>query len=310
MSLFDLQRRYRDGILPKAEYIAAMAEIHAVLFEYAAFMPDTDVTEIAIADGKVVFTIKGTCSDLRMTGDPTDRRMAPLEILNFGAYESSEFQMILRLLDDGQTILDIGANIGWYSLQIAAAFPNSRVYAFEPIPKTFSFLERNLGLNRIANVFIHNIGFWHKADTLTFFFYPEGSGNASAANVSDNASAIKIDCQVNRLDDFVAEHGLRVDFIKCDVEGAELQVFEGSLDTLRRDSPILFTEMLRKWSAKFGYHPNQLIHLLAGVGYRCYTVCGDTLREFSYMNDMTEETNFFFLHPRQHAEKIRVVARP
>lgn len=62
--------------------------------------------------------------------------------------------------------------------------------------------------------------------------------------------------------------------------------------------------MLRKWSAKFNYHPNDIIQLLAGIGYRCFTAQNDKLVPFSRMDENTTETNFFFLpHKHELAER-------
>ncbi|MBK8783844.1 MAG: FkbM family methyltransferase [Anaerolineales bacterium] len=236
--------------------------------------------------------------------------MVPLEVLNFAAYEQTDFDLVSRLLEDGQTVLDIGANIGWYSLQIAAAFPSVKVLAFEPIPNTYNYLKQNVELNNAANITIHNFGFWNKADTLTFYFYPEGSGNASAVNVSEKESVEEIQCPVTRLDDFVIESNLHVDFIKCDVEGAEKFVFEGAVEMLHRDKPIVYTEMLRKWAAKFDYHPNQIIKFFAEIGYLCYVVNDGFLQELKTMDDTTIQTNFFFLHTLNHRQKIKAMLRP
>ncbi len=87
----------------------------------------------------------------------------------------------------------------------------------------------------------------------------------------------------------------KLDFIKCDVEGAELLTFQGGLKTITKYKPIVFTEMLRKWSAKFNYHPNEIIELFKDIGYGCYFVVNDKLHEIKMMTDETIETNFFFL---------------
>ena len=104
---------------------------------------------------------------------------------------------------------------------------------------------------------------------------------------------------------FRSKHGLNLDFIKCDVEGAELLVFQGGEDVLREQKPAIFTEMLRKWSAKFDYHPNQIIELFARLGYGCFTISSRKLRRFDRMDDATLETNFFFLHRERHAKRIK-----
>ncbi|WP_342228107.1 FkbM family methyltransferase [Rickettsiella endosymbiont of Rhagonycha lignosa] len=54
----------------------------------------------------------------------------------------------------------------------------------------------------------------------------------------------------------------KLDFIKCDVEGAELTIYTGGINVIREHKAIIFTEMLRKWSVKFNYHPNDIIALL------------------------------------------------
>jgi hypothetical protein len=114
---------------------------------------------------------------------------------------------------------------------------------------------------------------------------------------------------VRTIDEFSAEKGLKVDFIKCDVEGAELFVFQGGVKTISRDKPVIFTEMVRKWSAKFNYHPNQIIELLRGIGYRCFRAEGNALVEFPVMDENTAETNFFFLHALKHAGLIEAAGR-
>ncbi len=114
----------------------------------------------------------------------------------------------------------------------------------------------------------------------------------------------KISCRVKKLDDFVSANNLKVDFIKCDVEGAELFVFQGGIKTIEVNKPIIFTEMLRKWSMHFNYHPNDIIKLLNDLGYRCFTAKGEYLVEFFKMDENTVETNFFFLHSIKHIAKV------
>jgi hypothetical protein len=103
---------------------------------------------------------------------------------------------------------------------------------------------------------------------------------------------------------FANGNNLQVDFIKCDVEGAELFAFEGAVAILKRDKPIVFTEMLRKWAAKFHYHPNKIFELFFSLGYRSFYTEGIALVELNEMTDETVETNFFFLHSEKHRNLI------
>jgi FkbM family methyltransferase len=305
MNMFELRTAYQDGKLTKQQYIQEMHRRHAVLHEYSAFMRDTDVAEISITGEQVVMTLKET--GIKLLCDPADERIIPIEILNLGTFEKTELELVKRMTGARATIWDVGANVGWYSINLAKAFPQAQILAFEPIPSTYKQLEKNIELNQVSNVRTHPFGFSDKPGHLTFYFYPECSGNASTANLSEKASVRTLQCPVKTLDDFAAESGYAVDLIKCDVEGAELFVFKGGLKTIARQQPVIFTEMLRKWSAKFNYHPNDLIKLLTGIGYRCFAASGDKLVEFVSMDENTTETNFFFLHPDKHAGWLKTL---
>lgn len=307
MNVFDVKKAYEAGALTKQQFIDEMHSLHQRLFDYPALMRDTDIAEMRITAEGVVATMKH--SGIRMLCDPADKRIIPIEILNFGSFERQELDIVEQLLVSEATVFDIGANVGWYSLNLAKAFSGLRIHAFEPIPATFAILQRNIELNDTDNVVVHGFGFSDRTQTIPFYFYPACSGNASSANVSGQASVQVLACPVCRLDDFIAERGERVDFIKCDVEGAELLVFQGAVKTLQRDKPVIFTEMLRKWAAKFGYHPNEIIRLLRTLGYRCFIARNGGLWEFESMGEHTNETNFFFLHADKHGNFIAALRR-
>jgi FkbM family methyltransferase len=312
MNLKDTKSAYLADQMSKPQYIDAMYQLHQRLFEYADFLEGTDIGKIEITDGTVVMTSRTT--EVKIYCDQYDKRLAPLEILNFDFYEKPDsdmmFQLLKRLMEqreDKVNFFDIGANIGWYTLNLAKSFEKVNFFAFEPIPMTFEKLKTNIELNKL-NVNLYNIGFSNQEQELTFYYYPEGSGNASAANLSELDNVKTIPCYVKKLDDFTAEKSLSVDFIKCDVEGAELFVYQGGIESIKRNKPIIFTEMLRKWSAKFNYNPNEIIDLLFGLGYRCFTAKEEQLIEFFAMDDNTIETNFFFLHSVNHSALIASLA--
>jgi len=302
MSLLETKTRFLAGVITKAQYINEMHAIHRCLFDYADFIGATDVATIEITANQVIMVSR--LSGVKIVCDRFNKRIAPLEILNFGAYEQTNSDMIFRLIKPGFQILDVGANIGWYALNIAKVTGAAHIWAFEPVPETFVALQANIELNQFDNIIAYNLGFSDHVGEVIFYFPPGGSDNASAANLSEQADVQTVHCQLTTLDDFVAANNLRVDCIKCDVEGAELFVFKGAIKTLRQFRPMIFTEMLRKWSAKFHYHPNEIIDLLVELGYRCFTVRAHRLVEFYSMDEGTLETNFFFLHSAQHATEI------
>jgi FkbM family methyltransferase len=300
----DILSAYQHGQIDKHSFIREMyEEHHAGLFDYAQHLCRTNIKKIEIEDGQVIVISRDR--GVKMLCVPGDFRVAPIETLNFFDYEKADSAMIERLISDGDLFFDIGANMGWYSINVALARRASQIHCFEPIPKTYSYLQRNIALNLISNITSYNFGFSNRPGEFDFYYYEEGSGNASSANISNRDDVQICKCEVRTLDDYSLKLSAPVDFIKCDVEGAELHVFQGGLHTIARDRPIVFSEILRKWSAKFNYDPNEIFELFRSLGYRAFTVEGDGLKESEGMNEFTVETNFFFLHIEKHAQKIR-----
>ncbi len=302
MKLHQIKQQFQSGAIDKGAYIDEMSRLHERLFEYAEFIKDTDIRSIEIADGKLVMTSRA--AGIKLLCSNQDKRMAGMDALNFGSYEHEEVAMVLRLMKPGQTVLDIGANIGWYSISIAKRFPDSVIHAFEPVPATYSQLRTNLMLNDMDNVHAHNFGFSDQEKALGIYYCPDCSVGASAANILERDEAQFVQCKMKTIDGFIDENDISIDFIKCDVEGAELFVYQGGLKSIKKHNPIIFSELLRKWAAKFNYSPNDIIDLLAGCGYLCFAVHEDKLIGFDKMDDNTMETNFFFLHSEKHVSEI------
>lgn len=306
MKLDKLKKTYLNNQIPKAHYIEKMFRIHKYLYDYSQFIKDTDIEKIEISDNSVVMM---TREKIKIICDKNDRRIVPMEILNFGSYEKEETRMFLSLLDNGSYVFDIGANFGWYSLLFSKYFKNAKIFAFEPIKRTFNYLKLNIKLNNASNIKPFNLGFSDKNGEGVFYFRTAESASASLADLKEDRRAKRVVCKMARLDDFVRSKKLKVDLIKCDVEGSELLVFKGGREVITKNKPIIFAEMLRKWSAKFNYHPNEIISLLKSIGYECFTAKGGLLKKLAKMTDETVETNFFFLHLIKHGSKIKQLSR-
>jgi FkbM family methyltransferase len=295
--------KFKKGEISKVEFIDTMYQSHQSLFDYVEVLKTSDIAEIKITTEGVLFTSKK--DGIKIFCIKNDKRTAPFEILNFDEYEIGDADLLFSLLKNGDNVFDIGANIGWYSISMAKKFPLSTIYAFEPLPATFKNLQNNVQLNESKNVIINNFGFSNSNTTLTFYSSPHTSVSNSAENITGAGDAVKVECVVKTLDSYVAENALKIDVIKCDVEGAELFVYEGGVKVLSENKPLIFTEMLRKWSAKFNYHPDKIIALLQTIGYKCfYNPGSNKLKEILKVTEETTATNFFFLHAEKHRSII------
>jgi FkbM family methyltransferase len=310
MNFNELKTSYAQGRIAKPQFIeSAYLDFHRILFEYASNLPQTDIKEISIDAGGVVFTTRSTGVKVRC--QLGDHRSPPFETFNFNDFEPSESHMIHKLFEGCTTFFDIGANIGWHSLNLATKYRAAEFYCFEPIPDTYAELTGNVRLNAFQNIFTYNLGLSDREGQQTFYYYPSCSGNASAVNVSGREDITTFECPLMRLDELCSRDGLPPpDFIKCDVEGAELHVLTGAKATLDRHRPIIMAEILRKWSRKYDYEPNEIFRLLQNLGYLAFTTDGRRLFAFEAMTEETIETNFFFLHPEKHGEQLQRFAGP
>lgn len=301
MQMVAQRNDFFDGKISKQSYIDEMFKNHRRLMEYPEFIKNTNIQKLEITDGQLIATTRD--KGVRMLCNAQDKRLIPFETLNFYQYEQEEIEMILGLIQcsGAGTIFDIGANIGYVSLCVAKTFSEKKVFSFEPIPSTFEQLCANINLNNIFTITPLNHGLSNLAGPVEFFFYPEGSGNSSLKQLVEVDSLIKIETHVKTLDQVVDESGVSPDFIKCDVEGAELLVFQGGGKTLQTARPIVYTEMLRKWAAKFNYHPNDIIRYFTDLDYECFVIHGGKLTPFQAVTEATVETNYVFLHKQKQS---------
>lgn len=318
MKIEEIILTYQQGNIDRKEYASRMFEKYEELIAYKKLLSKSKVKEIIVNEEEVLFKI--LMHSLRNTDQKYEVIMELLErdggavqntVLTFGDYEPDELNMVNRIVDSirrnknngGGVFFDIGANLGWYTLNIKKEYPDVEIYAFEPIKENFLRFQKHLALNQLSGVHAYNIGMYHENVDLEFYYDVCASGASSLENLREHEATVKVTCRVERLDDFVKDHDIHdIDFIKCDVEGSELFVYKGGMKSINKHKPVIFSEMLRKWAAKFGYHPNDIIDLLATVGYECYVI-GESgnLRKFARVDELTVETNYFFLHPEKHA---------
>ena len=305
-TLKTLKDSYSKGALPKQDFIQKALNIHRQLYDYVESMKDTDVNEINITSKGISFVMQD--EGIQLFIPPEEARVVPLEIMNFGSYEPGETRVIDLLSSGSQQILDIGANIGWYAIRFAKREPQSKIYAFEPMPISYSYLQKNVAINGVgSSVTGFNLGLSEDCGSVDFYITPTSGVNASLLNVANAADAQKIIGLTLSLDRWCENYQVRPDFIKCDVEGAELLVFRGGKETLIRDKPVIFTELLRKWTKPFGYHPNDMLAYFSELGYLCYAVGKNRVYKIEKVTDETIETNYTFIHAETHKQAIAVL---
>jgi FkbM family methyltransferase len=199
-----------------------------------------------------------------------DRRRAPMEIhIYYDRFEVAETKFIGRCVKPGWTVIDVGANLGHYTLVLSKLVgPQGRVYAFEPSTLNHKMLRRNIDLNGAANVRAFQLALGAREGVVPLIQSPKGHHELTRVTTVGEATEY---APVTTLDRFASEHDLpSVDLIKMDIEGSELFFLQGAAGVLERCAPILLFELHPLLLSAFGAHPSDVANILQRYGYSLF----------------------------------------
>ncbi len=177
-------------------------------------------------------------------------------------YEPLTTGLAERLTRSTRLFVDAGANIGFFSLRLAAARPDLDIVAFEPHPRLNALLAANVAANGFAHVTAEPIALSDHEGVMPFFLNQSDMSSSLERNFDSNHAGV-VSVAVSSLDAYLAQRGGVPDrfLMKVDVEGHEPAFFEGAEETLRRHHPDIIAEAARPYPAK-------TIALLERCGYR------------------------------------------
>ncbi|MGB3779341.1 MAG: FkbM family methyltransferase, partial [Tunicatimonas sp.] len=174
-------------------------------------------------------------------------------------------------LQDGDVVLDIGANIGWYSLLLERNSPPSvRIYAFEPDPLNYRLLTTNAQLNHAHKITGVPMALSDKAETKTLYLYPNKNRGRHSLIPLAKGDGETVQVTTTTLNDFVNEYTVdpaRVKFIKMDVEGYEYHVLRGG-SRLLETVPFVHTEFWPPYFRRGKVDQKGLVDLMRSYQYQ------------------------------------------
>ena len=196
-----------------------------------------------------------------------------------GYREPECFKHFSNMLHSDDVVLEIGANIGYYVLW--EAVKASKVYAFEPLPENYDFLNRNIFLNNVENVMFFPWGVSDRKGSRCLFY----DRFRNRANMFSGKYCVDVPCVT--VDGFCEEYDVHPDVIRMDIEGFEWFVFKGMRDTLKGNVCRLFFEVHPSLLGVMGFDWKVLVYDLMGLGYRPMVVVKEfgPIREESFVCD-------------------------
>ncbi len=245
--LLDREPESEDVIGPKLAGSRDTAELRRHLMTSAEFREKNP--DYAQSNDRTV-VIKELDAGVRLFVDLADHAIG-LNIVR-GRYEEDAVRLARSVLRAGDTAVDAGAHVGFFTMQMAAAVgPGGRVYAFEPLDGNADLLERSLAENRFADrVVFERAALGARPGTATLTFPVETLNSGGAYLLPDAGAALPGHrtgvVRLVALDELSLSRPVRL--IKMDVEGAEPQVIAGAARLLAEDRPLILSEL----------HPTQL----------------------------------------------------
>ncbi len=219
----------------------------------------------------------------RMFLNPESLVMTPF-ILRERIWEAQESKLAVRSLREGDVAVDLGANVGYYTLLAGKLVGDAgRVYAFEPDPVNFALLERNVRLNGLRNVVLEQRAASNaNGDALLFanprfrgdsrlYDVPAGEPIATLLGIDEPRETVEV--KTIRLDDYFTGRETAIDFIKIDTQGAEAVILEGMRETLLRSTDLVMAlEFVPQLIRDFGADPEKMMEQLAELDLRYYQI--------------------------------------
>ncbi len=216
------------------------------------------------------------------------RTVCGVRLGNFNGF--SEYHSVAKGISDGElkflrrhplgegAIIDVGANLGLFSLVIDSFSPKSRrIIAFEPAPSTFAALSKNIADNSATNIECHQLAVSDRDGKACFEVKENARANSSLVGASGASRGICIEIECTTLDRFVSAASLgQIAMLKVDVEGHEISVFRGAEHVWSNMRPaVVYFEVCPPLARAIGFASEEAAAFLDEKGYALYRILAD-----------------------------------
>ena len=195
-----------------------------------------------------------------------------LTVSHYGTYEKSESKIMEEEIKVGNIVVDVGANIGLHTLNMARIVGNTgQVFAFEPDPSNFKILEKNVKVNNYQNIILEQkaVGDKHGRTTL---YQSDNPGNHRLFPLTKQAKG-QIQVELTSLDKYFTDSNLanKINFIKIDVEGFEFSVLKGMKNILKNNKKIkILFENMQINTIQAGFTPIKVLNYLTSYDFKLF----------------------------------------
>lgn len=221
----------------------------------------------------------------KMYTDPHEGTLFIAAALN--RYDPFMTELFERVVKEGNTVIDLGANVGYYTLLASKIVgKRGRVYAFEPDPKSYKLLVKNIDFNNYSNIIPVPKAVTDRVGSTKLFLSPEPGADTLYA---DEGQQRFIEVETETLDHFFQDKGETVNVVKMDIEGGEMDALSGMDSLIRQNQNLnMFVEFFPRNIERAGYSPGQLLDKLWSYKFKVFVIdeWGKRLRYISHLHEL------------------------
>ena len=211
-----------------------------------------------------------------------------LSISHYGTYEELEAKIMEEKIEMGNIVVDVGANIGLHTLNMARIVGNTgQVFAFEPDPSNFEILKKNVKINNYKNIILEQkaVGDKHGRTTL---YQSDHPGKHRIFPQTEQAKS-QVQVELTNLDNYFDSDMIdKINFIKIDVEGLEFSVLKGMKNILKNSKKIkILFEFMPENTMEVGFTPIELLNYLTSNDFKLYCMDNKT-KKLLYVSNNEE----------------------
>ena len=211
-----------------------------------------------------------------------------LSISHYGTYEELESKIMEEKIEMGNIVVDVGANIGLHTLNMARIVGNTgQVFAFEPDPSNFEILKKNVKINNYKNIILEQkaVGDKHGRTTL---YQSDHPGKHRIFPQTEQAKS-QVQVELTNLDNYFDSDMIdKINFIKIDVEGLEFSVLKGMKNILKNSKKIkILFEFMPENTMEVGFTPIELLNYLTSNDFKLYCM-DDKTKKLLYVSNNEE----------------------
>jgi len=228
----------------------------------------------------------------------------------YGYYEKELGDLLKKIVKPGDVFLDLGANIGYFSLLVANNSPSAKVISFEPVAGLFQNMNDNISLNNIKNILTVNAAVGEINEEKELFVSAPDNLGMSSFHQPANYSGKKERVKVVAIDDWLKISGLpRIDVIKLDIEGSELTALKGMKEVLQKQQPVLIVEVNPETLSMFNLKPSDIYDYLKHLNFEGFLILENGKLTHLSKGEIKQTANVLFIHHHKlnDHEKIQLL---